>query len=106
MRVAPRVPLSDAERSWLLRCERSRSVPLRLVLRAKIVLLAAEAMKNKDIAIRLRIDRAVVARWRSRFAARGLAGIWQRGGWLRTGACRTAAYVGDECRKDHTGRSR
>jgi transposase len=46
-----------------------------LVERAQIVLLAADGRENKDIATELGITRATAARWRDRFAARGIAGI-------------------------------
>jgi transposase len=44
-------------------------------MRAKIALKAATGMKNKDIAAEVGTDRLTVARWRRRFAERGLAGI-------------------------------
>jgi transposase len=45
------------------------------VLRAKIVLLAAEGKQNKEIAEELNTDRLLVGKWRNRFAKKGLAGI-------------------------------
>jgi len=44
-------------------------------MRAKIALKAAGGMKNKEIAAEVGADRMTVARWRRRFAERGLAGI-------------------------------
>ena len=75
MRVAPEITLDDKETKILQRWARGRSTPARLVLRAKIVLLAATGKQNKDIASELREDRSVVGRWRSRFAQHGLSGI-------------------------------
>ena len=75
MRVAPQILLDDEERKILQRWSRGRSTPARLVLRAKIVLLAARGKQNKDIAVELGTERTIVGRWRSRFAQRGLAGI-------------------------------
>jgi transposase len=46
-----------------------------LVIRAKIILMAAEGRRNDDIARELGIDRIAVGRWRSRFASQGLPGI-------------------------------
>jgi transposase len=56
---------------------------MRQVLRAKIVLMAAEGKMNKEIAAALQTDAQTVKRWRTRFAAQRLAGIKkdaQRGG--------------------------
>ena len=75
MRVAPEITLDDKERRILQRWSRGRSTPARLVLRAKIVLLAAKSKQNKDIASELGVDRSIVGRWRLRFAQHGLAGI-------------------------------
>ena len=75
MRRACEITLTDEDRTILERWSRSRSTEARLVERARIVLLAAEGRENKDIAAELGITRATVARWRDRFAARGIAGI-------------------------------
>lgn len=75
MRVAPQITLDDKERKTLQRWSRGRSTAARLVLRAKIVLLAAKGKQNKDIASELGADRSIVGRWRSRFAQHGLTGI-------------------------------
>jgi transposase len=75
MRVACRIDVTKDERKRLERWARGRSTPARLVLRSKIVLLAAEGMMNKDIAEHVGTDRQTVARWRKRFAQKRLAGI-------------------------------
>ena len=75
MRIAQPIMLTDEERDILTRWSRGRSTPTRLVLRAKIVLLAASGMQNKQIAPQVKTDRFTVARWRSRFAQERLAGI-------------------------------
>src|SRR6478736_7966875 len=75
MRRACEITLTDEDRTILERWSRSRSIEARLVERARIVLLAAEGRENKDIAVELGITRITVARWRDRFAARGIAGI-------------------------------
>jgi transposase len=83
MRVAPRVFLTDEQRTVLQRWARGRTTPARLVRRAKIVVLAAEGKENVEIADELEIERTIVGRWRRRFVAKGLAGIEkdaQRGG--------------------------
>ena len=50
MRVARTIELTDLERNTLTKWSRGRSTPARLVLRAKIMLLAADGRLNKDIA--------------------------------------------------------
>jgi transposase len=75
MRTAPQIILDDNERKILQRWSRGRSTPIRLVLRAKIVLLSAKGTQNNDIAAELGTERTIVGRWRSRFAEHGLAGI-------------------------------
>ena len=44
-------------------------------LRARIVLLAAQGLQNKDIAQALGVGRVQVARWRERYVEVGLEGI-------------------------------
>jgi transposase len=75
MRVAVTITLTPAERAELQRLARGRSVEARLVLRAKIVLAAAEGKENQQIAEELGTLRKTVGLWRKRFAERRLAGI-------------------------------
>ncbi|MBS0291898.1 MAG: IS630 family transposase [Proteobacteria bacterium] len=75
MRVAPTIVLSDAEEADLKKLARSKVTSVRLAQRARIVLLAAQGMLNKDIADQLGIGRVQVGRWRDRYAASGLKGI-------------------------------
>lgn len=75
MRVAPVITLTAEDKATLQRWSRGRSTPARLVIRSKIVLLAAEGKTNDAIADELQADRTVVGRWRRRFADKGLAGI-------------------------------
>ncbi|WP_237747478.1 hypothetical protein [Acidithiobacillus thiooxidans] len=53
MRVAPTVTLTSEERSELSRIVASRLSSVRLSLRARMILLAAEGLQNKEIAERL-----------------------------------------------------
>ncbi len=70
------IVLSDAERLKLVvRASRGRSATQRLKERARIILLAAEGLENKEIAVRLGQDPGKVGRWRKRYAEQGLAGI-------------------------------
>jgi transposase len=83
MRVAVAISLMDDERATLTKWSRGRSTPARLVLRAKMILAAADGAENQDIAADLGCGRKSVGLWRSRFAAQRLAGILQdapRGG--------------------------
>jgi len=75
MRVASKVELDDAARKELMKLSRSKTTSVRLAQRAEIVLLAANGMKNQDIAKELSIGRVQVSRWRERYIAQGLAGI-------------------------------
>jgi len=57
------------------RWARGRRVPFRLVIRARIVLLSAAGMTNREIAKELQVTAVTVALWKSRFALLGLDGI-------------------------------
>jgi transposase len=56
----------------------SRTAPHGRVVRARIVLLAAEGMANVDIAERVGVCVDVVSKWRKRFCQEGLAGLKDR----------------------------
>lgn len=75
MRVAAVVALSDEEEAKLTKLVRSKRTSVRLSQRAHIVLLAAQGLRNKEIAERLGVGRVQVARWRERYIESGLAGI-------------------------------
>jgi len=49
--------------------------PYRDVIRAKIVLYAAQGLCNDEIAQRLDTRRQVVSKWRKRFFEQGMAGL-------------------------------
>ena len=73
--VAVAIELSDQERSQLEAWTRRRTSAQALAQRSRIVLLAAEGLKNTEIAQRLEIDRGMAAKWRSRFAEHSLDGL-------------------------------
>jgi transposase len=75
MKTAPVITLSDVERKTLQAWSRGRSTQARLVLRAKIVLAAAEGKTNEAIAAELGTSKPTVGRWRTRFGRLGTAGI-------------------------------
>ena len=56
---------------------RGRSRQARVVLRSRIVLLAAEGMQNKQIAAALKVAPRMAALWRSRFIELGIEGLLQ-----------------------------
>lgn len=72
------ITLSDADRAELRRRARCYTAPHAEVVRAKIVLLAAEGLENTMIARRLDVHVGVVSRWRRRFAAEGMGGLADR----------------------------
>lgn len=69
------INLSPQEKKQLEQNVRSRTSPVRLVERSKIVLLAATGTPNYKIAEELGIDVNKVGRWRNRFAEDRFAGI-------------------------------
>ena len=75
MRVAPRITLRDDIRDELKRYARGFKTPVRLMVRARIVLRAADGLENREIAEELGLVRATVGKWRTRFAAKGIEGI-------------------------------
>jgi len=75
MRIAPEVVLTREERAELTALVRSQLTSVRLSLRARIVLLSAEGMQNKDIAAQLDVGRFLVAGWRERYLQLRLPGI-------------------------------
>jgi transposase len=75
VRVAPEIVLTQEERAELNRLVRSKRTSVRLALRARIVLLAAQGLQNKDIAAQVGVGRVQVSRWRERYAHSRLAGI-------------------------------
>jgi transposase len=73
--VAVRIELSDEERARLGAWTRRRTSAQGLAQRSRVVLLAAEGLKNTEIAERLAISRATAAMWRARFAEYRLDGL-------------------------------
>ncbi len=75
MRVAPEIVLTREEQAELVRLAQPTSDNPRLAQRARIVLLAAQGIQNKDVAQELGVGRVQVARWRERYMQSRLAGI-------------------------------
>ena len=75
MRVACEIVLASEEQTELRKLARSRRTSVRLAVRARIVLLAAQGLQNTDIGAQLGVGRVQVSRWRERYAQTRLAGI-------------------------------
>ena len=76
-RGRPKAPLvvNPADRETLERWMRRRKTAQGLAMRSRIVLRCATGMSNTQVAEELRVTNATVGRWRSRFIARGPAGL-------------------------------
>jgi transposase len=70
-----KVHLKCGERSELEKRSRSYTSLYRDVVRARIVLYAAEGLGNDEIAARLDTPRQIVSKWRKRFFEQGLEGL-------------------------------
>lgn len=75
MRVASSIALPIETRRRLEKQMRGRSTPVRVALRSRIVLLAADGLQNKQIAALMGVTPRMVALWRGRFIARGVNGL-------------------------------
>ena len=75
MNRASAIVLSPHEQMKLDTWARGRSLPLRLILRARIIQMAAKGALNQQIADELGISRPTVQLWRDRFLALRLAGL-------------------------------
>ena len=75
MRVAQPIVLSEDVRRKLEQQSRGRSTPARVVLRSRIVLLAAEGFQNKQIAETVNVAPRMAALWRGRFIEHGVEGL-------------------------------
>ncbi len=70
-----RIDLGAEDRAALEEAVRRYTSPYRDVIRAKIVLYAAQGLRNEEIASRLDTPRQVVSKWRKRFFEQGVAGL-------------------------------
>jgi len=69
------ITLSAEERRVLTERARKYTLPYFNVMRAKMILLAAEGLGNDEIAARLDVGRDVVSQWRRRFFEQRLPGL-------------------------------
>jgi hypothetical protein len=72
------ITLSSREEHELRRRAAKYTLPYFEVVRAKMILLAAEGLANDQIAARLDSRREVVSLWRKRFFEERLAGLEER----------------------------
>ncbi len=83
-RVSPyTINLALDEARYLEGLARSYTAPYCDVIRAKIVLLAAQGLGNDAIAARVDLPRQVVSKWRKRFFEHRLAGLHDQPRWPR-----------------------
>jgi transposase len=75
---APPLPLRAGDKERLEAVLRQQDSDRRDALRAGIILLCAEGTSHRQIKRQLRTSTATIIRWRSRYEARGLAGLWSR----------------------------
>lgn len=59
--------LTNEEQKYLNSLARKYTAPYKDVIRAQIILLAAEGMENKEIGKKLNLPRKTVSKWRKRF---------------------------------------
>lgn len=72
------VTLSRNEHAELTQRARAYTLPYFQVVRAKMILLAAQGLSNDEIAGRLDVGRDVVSQWRKRFCRERLSGLEDR----------------------------
>jgi transposase len=75
MRKAVSIVLSEVERDQLERALRDRRTPVRMVERARMILLAAAGFDNQHIAMEVRCSENKVGRWRLRYSKLRFEGI-------------------------------
>jgi transposase len=78
MSTLPPLGLADGERAELQRRVRAHTTPQRDVTRARMILLAADALPNRQIARLVGMHPDAVGRWRRRFQHQRVAGLADR----------------------------
>jgi transposase len=91
------VVLLESERIRLEQWIRAGSTPQQVVLRARMILAAAQGSQDKEIAAQLKVHRFSVALWRRRVRQQGIGCVWEiaagRGRKPRYGAAVTSQIV-------------
>jgi transposase-like protein len=70
-----KITLAPEEATKLERIARRYTSPYRDVIRARVVLYAAQGLSNDEIGARLDTSRQIVSKWRKRFFESGLEGL-------------------------------
>ena len=69
------IALTNSERSVLEDMARKYTSPYCQVVRAKVILLAAQGLDNDQIGSQVSLPRQIVSKWRKRFFEERLAGL-------------------------------
>jgi hypothetical protein len=69
------IVLSERERDVLENLSRKYTSPYKDVIRAKIILHAADGLRNDQIALKVDTSRQVISKWRKRFFHQRLDGL-------------------------------
>jgi len=69
------IVLDEEERRGLENAARKYTSPYNEVIRARIILYAAEGLQNDEIALRVDTPRQIVSKWRKRFFEQRLDGL-------------------------------
>ena len=77
MRVAEAIETDAKTERELRALSKGRRVQARVQQRARLILLAAQGWRNKDIAEEVKLDRRQVALWRRRFIEGGVQALLQ-----------------------------
>src|SRR5947199_7153485 len=72
-----RIQVAPEDRDRLVRLVTDRNTPQKIVWRAQIVLLAGEGIGAVEVATRVGKSVLTVRRWRRRYAAKGVDGLWK-----------------------------
>src|SRR4249919_1910797 len=78
MALTVSVEVSPGDRAELQRWLRSPSMPSGMVMRARIVLLAAEGAGTGETVERVGVSKPTVIAWRKRYVAEGIGGLDDR----------------------------
>jgi transposase len=76
-RKSPSVALSESEIIRLEQWIRAGSTPQQVVLRARIILRAAQSQPDQRIARELKVQRRTAALWRRRVCEQGIGCVWE-----------------------------
>jgi len=75
-RISPfLITLTNSERTTLQEIARKYTSPYFHVVRAKVILMAAQGLRNDQIAQRVCLPRQIVSKWRKRFFEERLEGL-------------------------------